>query len=92
MAQKDNLTDVVEFLQEKPEERSSEVVWEVISTNEEIITLGGPKGRQVKVRVRKGLLVMTRKQLWAVIETAVKQIIESFGKELVNKVSKKLKK
>lgn len=79
-------------MQEKPEERSSEVVWEVISTNEEIITLGGPKGRQVKVRVRKGLLVMTRKQLWAVIETAVKQIIESFGKELVNKVSKKLKK
>lgn len=89
MDRKDNLTDAVESVQNGTQEQGSDA-WEVVAANGELITLGQFEGRPVQIRAYKGLLVMTKEQLEAVVNMAVTQAIDDFGKEVRKRTFKKL--
>ena len=89
MKRKDNLTDAVEGAQNSTQDQVSDA-WEVIAANGELITLGQFEGKPVQVQISKGHIVLTKGQLETVINMAVAQAIDDFGKEVRKKTLKKL--
>ncbi|HVX90939.1 MAG TPA: hypothetical protein VHC20_04945 [Candidatus Paceibacterota bacterium] len=91
MRRKDNLTDLVEDLRDRPVgEISSDGKWEVVGNNGETITLEVKSGKRVRIVLKGRTLEVSAEQLDRMIQSAVQKQLAEIAKKIAEQVSKEV--